>query len=194
MKKLLTFLIFLLMTTNCLANIQETPQVTAQLVNSADSNDAALDVNETSWAATSTWAEISSIGYTYKIKFYVYDTNASGPNDVTFSYQYYVADYYCNAEIVAEGTATCGAAQLSHNPVSGAQLNSGDPNSSYCWVDTLGTPTEDWASGHFTTQNDDGGNSVATILVNRQSGKKHWCRIYNRSRSTMTVYCVAYYY
>ena len=172
----------------------ETVQPTAQLISSASSDASALDVNQTSWAAVSSWEDLSDKANGLKVKFYVYDTNTNGPNDTTFSYEFYVADYGCNAEKVAAGTAICGAAQLSHDPVSiGTELNSGDPNSLYCWVDTLGTITTDWAPG-VTSQNDGGLNDVASFIFDRESAKKAWCRIYSRSRATMTVYCVIYYY
>jgi type II secretory pathway pseudopilin PulG len=178
------------------ADSSNTIQPTAQLVNEADANDAAVDVNNATWGAivTANWPEILQSAYTLKIKFYVYDSATAGPNDTTFSYQFYLADYGCSGELVASGTATCGATQLSHSPVSITTLNGGDPNTSYCWVDTLGTVTQDWATGHVATQNDGGADNVASLLINRESAKRMWCRIYDRSSSTMTVYCVAYFY
>jgi hypothetical protein len=175
------------------ADTAETVQPTAFLVNYADSNAAALDFNETSWSVAEEWTEISSQAKYLKVKFYVKDT--SDPNERTFSYQFYVADKGCNAEIVASGDANCGAAQMSHDPVTMSELNSGDVDPNYCWVDTLGTITTDWEDGDVDAINDDGANSVASFEFNRLSAKTAYCRIYNMSSSaTMTVYCVAYYY
>lgn len=187
----LAFFTILLLTGLAHAGDLTTVQPTALLIASADSNVAALDVNQTSWTATAEWPEISSYMNVMKIKWYVYDP--CGPNDTTFSYEFHVADYGCNTELVAYGTATTGAAQLSHNPTTLAELNSGDPNTLYCWADTLGTPTDDWAPT-IKTQNDGGLDGVASLLFDRESGKRAWCRIYGMSSTTMTVYCVAYGY
>jgi len=192
-KIFLTILILFLASVSW-ADELETVQPPAKLIKTSNSNDAALGVDGTSWAVASGWPLLSVKSNALKVKFYVYDSNTSGPNDTTFSYEFYVADYGCNAEKVAAGSATCGAAQLSHDPANPlAELNSGDPNSLYCWVDTLGTITTDWAS-LLLKQNDGGLNDVASFIFDRQTAKKAWCRIYNRSRSTMTVYCVIYYY
>jgi len=190
MKKI-AILIILLLTGLTYAGDLTTVQPTAMLIASADSNAAALDVNQTSWAATAAWPNVSASSNVLKIKWYVYDP--CGPNDATFSYQMYVADYGCNAELIAYGTATTGAAQLSHNPIKLTELNSGDPNSLFCWVDTLGAVTDDWGPT-VKTQNDGGLNGVASLLFDRESAKRAWCRIYNRSSATMTVYCVAWGY
>ena len=161
------------------------------LIESADSNATALDVNQTSWGAAKDWVEISERASNLSVKFYVYDP--CGPNDATFSYEFYVADYGCNAAKVAAGDATCGALQLSRNPVTLDELNDGDPNSLYCWVDTLGTVTADWASTVYT-QNDGGLNDISAFIFNCENAKTAWCRIYDRSSATMVVYCVSYYF
>ena len=193
MKKYIFLLILLVFVLPARAVELETARDTAFLVNSADSNSAALDVNETSWAAASDWADIGGRANRLKVKFYVYDP--CGPNDSTFSYVFYVADHGCNAEPVCSDDVTCGAAQLSHEPTSATtELNGGDPNSLYCWVDTMSdTPTNDWPTG-VEAQNNGGVNTIASVLFDAGSAKKAWCRIYDRSSGTMVVYCVAYYY
>ena len=169
----------------------ETVNKTAFLIASADGNDADLDANQTSWGATAAWPEVTTKANYLKVKFYSYDS--AGPNDKTFSYEFYLADYGCNAELVASGSATVGGAQLSHNPVSLAEFNDGDPNSLYLWVDTLGTITSDWATTIYP-QNESTSDEPASFLFDRQGGKRAWCRIYNLTSATMTVYCVGYYY
>ena len=189
---LLLVILLVLAGSICLADELQTGQDSAFLVNSADSNDSALGVDDTYWGALSSWPNIPSRANGLKVKFYVYDP--CGPDNTTFNYIFYVADYGCNAEVVASGSATCGAAQLSHNPIDLSEFNSGAPSSIYCWVDTLGTITTDWKNGGINSQNDGGADSVASFIFDRQSAKKAWCRIYDRSTSTMVVYCVAYYY
>lgn len=171
-----------------------TVQETAFLVATADSNATALAVTTKSWAAvdTTTWPEIPQKANYVKVKFYVYYPT-TGPNDLTFNYQLYIADYGCNAEIAASGSATCGAAQMSHNPISLVQLNSGAVDPNRCWVDTLGAITSDLANA-VNSQNDGGANEVASFILDRQSAKRIWCRIYDRNRTAMVVYCVAYYF
>jgi len=188
--KLKLFLIMVFLCGLCMADELETIQNSAMLVSSADSNDSALGVDGTSWVVAKTWKNITGYANNMKVKFYVYDP--CGPNDATFDYQFYVADYGCNAELVADGNVVCGAAQMSHNPVDLAEINSGVVDPNYCWVDTLDV-TEDW-KGEISTQNNGGLNGVASFIFYRQCAKKAWCRIYSRSTATMIVYCVAYYY
>lgn len=210
--KLKIFLLILLMF--CLsanAEILETQSKSCMLVAVADSNATALDINQTSWdwiishdsdgeTGTHGWPKYTMASNFPKVKFYVYDP--SGPNDVTFDYIYYQAEYGCNAEIVASGSATCGAAQLSHNPVivddvniAKGYLNAGEPNEYYCWVDTFGTITSD-INTFFSPKasNDNGLNGVASFTYDRQSAQRAWCCIYNRSSATCVVYCVAFGY
>lgn len=193
------------------AEVLETESKTCMLVSVAEANGTALDVNQTSWGwvithgtsgSTSThgWPKYSERMNRPKVKFYVYDP--CGPNDVTFDYIYYQADNGCNAELVASGSATCGAAQLSHNPVTvddantiSGWLNSGEPNTLYCWVDTFGTITSDLYSYFAPKASNDGGlNGVASFTYDRQTAERCYCVIYNRSSATMTVYVVAFGY
>lgn len=196
MKKLLLFLVICLIAIPFVSGfftnvVNDAPF----LINSADSNDAALTVSTTNWDDLSSWANISQRGGNLKVMFYVTDETSS-PDNSTFKYIFYVADSLCNAQVVASGAATCGAAQLSRNPINNAALDTtaGDPNEQNRWVDTLGTITTDWKDSDIDAQNDDGADSVAAFIFDRQSGKKAWCRIYERSSSTMTVNCIATYY
>lgn len=189
MKKCL-FLI-LLLAGFAFADELETVQMTPIKVTYADANAAALDVNTNSWAVTKDWVDIPVTFNGMKVMFYVYDP--CGPNNATFSYSFYVTEKYCNAQKVADANATCGALQLSHDPISGAELNSGAVDPNYCWVDTVDTITTDWKGG-VTAQNDGGLNDVFSMIFDRQSALKVWCRIYNRSSATMEVRCIAYGY
>jgi len=191
MKKFFIVMVMLIFLSICLAVNLETVNDSAMLVSSADSNDSALDINTTCWADTATWPEISQRANGLKVKFYAYDPNE--PNDETFSYEFYVADYGSSAEKVAAGDANVGDAHLSHNPVTLAELNSGSADPNYCWVDTLGTITSDWKKAP-QTQNNDGLNDVASFIFHRESGRKAWCRIYDRSSPYLVVYCIVYYY
>lgn len=193
------------------AEVLETESKTCMLVSVAEANGAALDVNQTSWdwvishgtdgnTSTHGWPRYSMRSSLPKVKFYVYDP--CGPNNTTFDYIFYQADNGCNAEIVASGSATCGAAQLSHNPVTvddtntaAGWLNSGEPNTLYCWVDTLGTITSDLDNFFDPKPSNDGGlNGVASFTYDRQSAERCYCVIYNRSSATMQVFCVVFGY
>jgi len=178
----------------------ETVQKGAWLISEADSNDTALDVNTASWSVCQDWRpDIPAWANGLKVMFYaqyvvvdeVNDLNE--PNDSTFSYQFYVADYGGNAQIVASGDATVGAMQLSHDPVTLTELNDGDAAFRYCWVDTLGAITTDWKGG-VTAQNDALTNDCAAFIFDRQSAKKAWCRIYSRSNANLKIYCIAHGY
>ena len=191
MKSLIFLIIALFCCCGVFADELETPQMTAILINEADSNDTALAVGTSSWAVTKGWTLIPEKFNGVKVMFYAYDV--ADPDGETFSYQLYVADYGGNAQIVGYGTGTVGKSQLSHNPVSLAELNSGSVDPNYCWVDTLGAVTDDWASD-ITTQNDGGADGCAALIFDRQSARTIWCRIYSRSISTLTIYCIAYGY
>jgi hypothetical protein len=169
----------------------QTPQNAPILVAYADANAAALTVSTSSWSVTKNWPIIPSTANGVKICFYAYDPN--NPDGETFSYDLYVADYGCNAQKVASGTATIGKAQLSHNPVTVVELNSGAVDPNYCWVDTLGTITSDWKTT-VAPQNDGGVNDVASFIFDRQCARKIYCRIYSRSNAYLKVWCVAYGY
>lgn len=168
----------------------ETSQKTAFLVTYADSNATALDIDTSSWSVCEGWVDIPDWANGLKVMFYAYDPN--DPNDDTLSYEFYVADYGGNAQKVASGSATVGKSQLSHDPVSLSELNSGAVDPNYCWIDTLGTVTTDWKGG-VSTQNDGGANDCSAFIFDRQNAKKAYCRIYGLS-DYLNVWCVAYGY
>lgn len=194
MKRFYVFLLIVFLSAFAWADELETLQYTAKLISTADTNAVALDVNTSSWAVCQNWVGIPSKFNGLKVMFYAYGDGVGGgdPNNKTFSYQFYVADYGGAAQLVASGTATVGAMQLSHNPISLAELNSGSVDPNYCWIDTLGAITTDWKSG-VSTQNDGGTNDAASFIFDRESAKVAWCRIYDITNLT-TVYCIAYGY
>ena len=191
MKKYILIMFLMLFVGVSFADELSTAQMTAILVNEADSNDSAFDVNTVSWSVAKLWPEISSRFNGIKVVFYAYDPN--DPNDETFSYDLRVADYGCNAQATASGTATVGGSQMSHNPISLAELNGGAVDPNYCYVDTLGAITSTWGSS-ITPQNYGGANDIASFRFDRQSAKTIWCRIYSRSNEDLIVYCIIYGY
>lgn len=175
-----------------------TPQMTATLVTAVEANDTALDANTTSWAYAKSWTEIPQDWSTLKVMFYATEPNDPNgetldPNDCTFDYKFYIADYGNSGQLVADGNAVVGFMRLSHNPLSLVELNggAGDPNT--CWIDTLGTITEDW-NGTIAGQNDGGSNDAASIIIGRESGKTATCIITGMSSTKLHVYCIAYGY
>ena len=195
MKKIVAILLFILFLTVvhiAYCDELETARDTCFLVTYADADAAA--VSDTSWNVAKHWPEISKRSNRLKVKFYAYNTTS--PANATFNYIFYVADRGCNAEIAASGSATVGAATLSCNPVNFDDINdvTGDPNTLWCWVDTLGTITTDWKDSDVKAQNDGGADSVASFIFDPQSGARAYCRIYDRSSATLKVWCVAYYY
>lgn len=196
MKKLIV-LVILLVSGFVYAEQLETPHYTPFLVHSADSNDAALTPDTSSWATCRLWTDIPSWANGLKVCFYAYDPN--DPNGETFSYEFYVADYGGNAQLVASGSATIGGSKLSHDPINpSATWNSGAIDPNRAWVDTLGTITSKWYTNSSGTasivrQNYTGLNDTASFIFDRQSGYKAWCRIYGLSAYTK-VYCLAFGY
>ena len=200
MKKVVMVLITMLMffVSTSYAEELETTQMTPIVLAAVEANDTALDINTTSWAYAKNWTEIPEKFNALKVMFYATEPNDPNgetldPNGCTFNYAVYVADYGCSGQIVASGSSTVGGMQLSHNPITLAELNSGstDPNS--CWVDTLGTVTTDWKTG-VSTQNDGGSDGMASLIFDRESGKTVKCIITARSTSYLHVWCIAYGY
>jgi hypothetical protein len=189
--KTIILMIVLMFAAIVVAEPLDTVQYTGFLVKSSDSNDTALAPNTSSWAVCKLWPKIPEYANGIKIKFYIYEPN--DPNNLTFSYQLYVADHGGNAQIVGYGDATVGGSKISHNPISLKTLNSGAIDPNYAWVDTLGTITTDWAGG-ITAQNDGGLNGESSFIFDKQSGRHIWCRIYGRSSAYMKVYCIAFGY
>ena len=197
MKKLV-ILIALMIACIAVAEPLESNQPTAFMVSYTDTNDTAFDVNTLSWAVCKDWKDISLKANGMKVMFYCQYTpldvnDANDPNDTTFDYTFYVSDYGGAAQKVASGSATCGALQLSHNPISiETELNSGDPSSNWCWVDTLGTLTSEWKVAP-TLQNEGGNNDAASFIFDRQTAKKAKC-VFTGIDAQITVHCVSYDY
>lgn len=73
------------------------------------------------------------------LSFYGYgDGSGDGdPDGTTFSYRVFLVDMNCGAQLITIGAGTMGKQQLSHNPATGAELNSGSVDANYCWADIL---------------------------------------------------------
>lgn len=205
MKFVISLSIFiLLMAGITAADTLETVQPSPFLIVVSTADDAALDANDTSWKTAFTWPEIPKGANSLKIAFYAYDSedgNTTADSN-TFNAQIYIADFGGSGQLVCDTNATIGKMQLSHSPITSGNLltygfasinTSGDPNSEYTWVDTLSTPATAW-KGSVTAQNGAGTDDMASLIFDRQSGKRIWCRIYGRSSSYLTIWCIGWYY
>jgi hypothetical protein len=134
-----------------------TPQQSAISIASVTADATALAYNTSSWAdAKALFIEIPLEWNYTSWSFYGYGDGdgAGSPANATFSYNLYLIDYYGGAELVISGaTGTIGAQQLSHDPVSGAELNSGAVSANYCWADTLSETAADWPSTAYWSNN-----------------------------------------
>ena len=95
---------------------------------------------------TSSWADMKSSAIRIpaewrklSLSFYGYgDGDGAGdPDGATFAWKVYTVDYNYGAQLIGNGTGVIGKQQLSHNPTTGAELNSGDVDLNYCWADTI---------------------------------------------------------
>ncbi len=177
------------------ADTVETVQPTPFLIAAASEDAAALGVDGTYWGATAAWPEIPKGAANLKIAFYAYDDANLTPDGNTFNAQVYIADFGGNAQLVCDVNCTIGKAQLSHNPVSpSTELNAGAADPCHTWVDTTDASPETWWKGGVTAQNYTGADDMASLILNRQSGKRIWCRISEMSTTNLTVWCVGWFY
>lgn len=74
------------------------------------------------------------------LSFYGYGDGdgAGSPDGATFAWKVYTVDYNCGAQLIGNGTGAIGKQQMSHNPATRAELNSGAVSVNYCWADTIG--------------------------------------------------------
>lgn len=103
-------------------------------------DDTTPDPNGQTWqAANGSYYDISSYGNTISLAFYCYGdgTGDGDANGGSFDANVYLVEPYGSWEQVASFTCAVGELELTHNPVTGAALNSGslDPNQSYKWVE-----------------------------------------------------------
>lgn len=158
----------------------------------SDTNMTALAVNTSSWASMKAVAmPIDQHWNGVNLYFYGYGDGAGAgdPNNGTFSFDVYLVDYMTGAIPVSlANTATCGAQQMTHNPYTKAELNSGAVSTNYCWVDTISTGTVYYNKTlSFPTTN--GSNGVACMSFDRKTSYGIYVRIYSIAGIT-TVTCV----
>jgi hypothetical protein len=170
-----------------------TIQDSAKLVTAVDANDTPLDVNTVGWYYAQSGTPIPANFNGLKVMLYTYDPNDA--NDATFKYKFYVAGEFGSWEPVADGNATVGYSQLSHNPVTGTAFQASElPDPNYLWVDTLDeTIVTKWMGG-VTPQNYTGLNVPAAFIFDRQNACRMKCIITDRSSAFLSVWCVAYGY
>jgi hypothetical protein len=181
-----------------------TVQQKAELIVVADANMAALNVNTgMSWKACKANAvHIPTNWNAVSLSFYgwgdggntrgVADANDPGdPCNATFKFSVYACDLYGGLEpVVLDANGVIGSQQLSVNPVTMAELNAGDPNTSYCWAGTLnGSATDIW-SKDIIYSNNLGTNYRAKLKFDRQEAYGIYVRIYSISSDVATITCV----
>ena len=97
-------------------------------------------------AGTSSWEDMKAAAIRIpaewrklSLSFYGYGdgTGAGSPDGATFAWKVYTVDYNCGAQLIGNGTGVIGKQQMSHNPTTGAELNSGAVSVNYCWADTI---------------------------------------------------------
>lgn len=205
MKKIFTFILLLVFACSAMATLStpkdpgvfkpnSTVQEKARLVATVTADAAALDPNKSGWGNCKTFfVEIPPQWSTITFSFYGYGngTGAGDPNNATFSYDIHLIDLYSGAITTSVGNSgVIGAQKLTHNPVTGATLNNGDPNSSYCWADTItpATPKGNWVFSYYDYQ---GNNGKAEVSLDRRCAYGVWVRIYNMTDQPVTsITCV----
>jgi len=172
-----------------------TVQQRAKLVDSVTSDDSALGTTDSSWTdCAALFIEIPAEWNVLSLSFYGYgDGDGAGdPNDATFSFDVYVCDYFGGAEMLSSGNSgVFGAQQMSHNPYTGAELNSGAVSTSYCWADTITEGTTYWSTAIYYTDYE-GNDRRAKLKFDRHEAYGLWVRIYDMTAQSVTsVTCVA---
>ncbi|MDD5328037.1 MAG: hypothetical protein PHY02_09550 [Phycisphaerae bacterium] len=180
-----------------------TVQHKAELVVTAEANMAELDPNdEMTWDDCKTLAtHIPTKWNAVSLSFYGYgdggdtrgvaDSNDPGdPCNATFKFSVYFCDFYGGLEpALVDANGVIGDQQLSHDPAGGTELNAGEPNSSYCWADTINSGTASWGKT-ITYSNYLGTNMKAELKIDRQESYGIYVRIYNISSGVAKIYCV----
>ena len=142
-----------------------TDQYDLSVLRTVTTNDTSLLVTTDNWEdIKAVFIPIPPQFSTVMLQFYAYGdgTGPGSPDGGTFDFAVYVAKRFGNAVAVCSANdAVVGKSQLSTNPMTGAQLNDGDPNSSYCWVDTF-TLAETWITAVVDGDNA-GADRTATV-------------------------------
>ena len=119
-----------------LTTVQRTPievaSVTADATALAAGTSSWEDMKASAVRIPAEWRKLS-------LSFYGYGdgSGAGDPDNATFAWKVYTVDYLCGAQLMGNGTGIIGKQQMSHNPCTGAELNSGSVSTSYCWADTI---------------------------------------------------------
>lgn len=171
-----------------------TVQQSSKLVATVTSDASALAVDGMTWTdCKSLFVDIPYQWNAVSFSFYGYgDGDGDGdPNDTTFSYDVYFCDYYGGVECASSAnTGTIGGQQLSHNPVTGAELNSGSADSDYCWADDLNEGTLKWSKSFYYSDYEST-NGRAKTKIDRQESCGVYVRIYDMTAQSVTsVTCI----
>ncbi len=150
-----------------LTTVQRPPIQVASVT--ADATDLAKD--------TGSWEHMKAIATRIpaewrklSLSFYGYGnaTGAGDPDNTTFSYRVHLVDMNCGAQLITVGAGIIGKQQLSHNPTTGAELNSGSVSTSYCWADTITEGTV-YAERDVTYSDYASADSIAAMHFDRYS-------------------------
>jgi len=129
-----------------------------------------------------------------EIGFYAYGdgTGDGDPNGATFNFKVYACRPYSCPKTVYQGTAVVGELELSCDPVTAIQYNSGalDPNESYKWVDTIDANGvgDVWISS-VVLSGDAGTDStgeIATLSFDLNGYFGVWCEITAMTSQSVT--------
>lgn len=110
------------------------------------SNDTVPDPCDQTWTNTlGSYYALFPAQSTVSTAFYCYGdgTGDGDPNAGTFTATTYVVELYGSWELISTATVAVGELELTHNPVTAAEINSGllDPNESYKWCEGPFTDT-----------------------------------------------------
>jgi hypothetical protein len=163
-------------------------------VNSVTVDDTPYATGTVYWDNMSSFKSIDESWEYIQLAFYGYGDGVGDGNSVagTFSFTVWAGMHYSGAKLVYEGSGTCNGGEMSCNPVTGTQYNSGslDPNNSYRWagdIDAAGVG-DVWESD-IKDPND---SSLMATLVIETHGYPYWyVQIDDMTGSSVTsVTCV----
>lgn len=195
MKKLIVlFMVLILMASFALAKVKDNPQSkkptrgTVQdipiLVRTVTANDTMLDNDTKTWAqCRDNFVEIPQDWSWLNFSIYAYDAN-NAPDGNTGTVYIYGCERRGGVRLLDYGNFTIGSTQLTHNPVTGSALNSGDASQYYQWADTYTSlaATNMWLdSGADVTGaggSDPNGN-IASIWIDRMNIAGVWADVNN---------------
>jgi len=158
---------------------QATRQMRFSIVREYAAAEAAYDPNELNWAgkdADANW--VGPIPPTWNRVEFTFDAYGDGtgdgdPNAGAATISIYAGRQYCSPCKVWSGTLGVGEVELTHDPNSGLQINSGalDPNQSYKVVDTITSTAAPWPA---TVLSDSTGTAGVNYLDTDARGYPYW--------------------